>query len=308
MDKVLVSICCITYNHADFIRDCIEGFLMQKTNFKFEIIINDDCSTDGTTEILKEYAERYPDIVIPVFHEENQFSIGVRGMFVRFVYPRAEGKYIAVCEGDDYWTDPLKLQRQVDLLEDNSKLSGCFHSCIINYVNTNERKHISYNLKKCIDFKTYLDKKYFITMSSLVFRKDVLNLMPPYATELFAGDFVLKYLILVSGNLGYINNPMSVYRKGVRASWSKRKITEATVNKEYFDNLRVLFYIDELTSFKHHAEINRSLNRQYASFLLKSVKFNSFFSNISNLLRFCTVLTFRENARFLMELVKKMRL
>ena len=113
----LVSICSITYNHAPYIRQCLEGFLMQKTSFPFEIIINDDCSTDGTTEIIQEYAEKYPDIIKPIFHDENQYLKGVRGMFATFCYPRAQGKYIALCEGDDYWIDPLKLQKQVDILE-----------------------------------------------------------------------------------------------------------------------------------------------------------------------------------------------
>ena len=118
MEAPLVSIGCITYNHAPYIRQCLEGFLMQKTTFPFEIIINDDCSTDGTTEIVKEYADKYPDLIIPIFHEENQYQKGVRGIYAKFVYPKVRGKYIALCEGDDYWIDPLKLQKQVDFLEE----------------------------------------------------------------------------------------------------------------------------------------------------------------------------------------------
>ena len=104
----LVSICSITYNHAPYIRQCLDGFLMQKTNFKYEIIIHDDASTDGTAEIIKEYAERYPDLITPVFQTENQYSKGLRGFFAKFVFPHAKGKYIALCEGDDYWIDPYK--------------------------------------------------------------------------------------------------------------------------------------------------------------------------------------------------------
>lgn len=123
MDKPLVSICSITYNHAPYIRQCLDGFLMQKTNFPFEIIINDDCSTDGTTEIIKEYAAKYPDLIKPIFHDENQYQKGVRGMFAKFVFPKAQGKYLALCEGDDYWIDPLKLQKQVDILEADPNVS-----------------------------------------------------------------------------------------------------------------------------------------------------------------------------------------
>lgn len=112
MDRpLLVSISCITYNHAPYIRQCLDGFLIQKTDFAFEILIHDDCSTDGTAEIIKEYESQYPDIIRPLYEEENQWLKGRRGSAV-FNFPRAQGKYIAICEGDDYWTDPLKFRNR----------------------------------------------------------------------------------------------------------------------------------------------------------------------------------------------------
>ena len=113
---VMVSICCITYNHAPFIRQCLDGFIMQKTDFAFEVLIHDDASTDGTEEIIREYEARYPEIIKPLYEVENQWIKGRRGSKV-FNFPRAQGKYIALCEGDDYWTDPFKLQKQVDFGE-----------------------------------------------------------------------------------------------------------------------------------------------------------------------------------------------
>ncbi|MBE0471488.1 MAG: glycosyltransferase [Methyloprofundus sp.] len=113
----VVSVCCTTYNHKDYISEAIEGFLIQETDFPFEIIIRDDCSADKTAEIVKQYAEKYPNIIKPIYETENQFSKGVKPMPV--VYKKAVGKYFALCEGDDYWTDPLKLQKQVDFLENN---------------------------------------------------------------------------------------------------------------------------------------------------------------------------------------------
>ena len=126
--SIIVSVSCITYNHAPYIRACLDGFLMQKTSFVFEILIHDDCSTDGTREIIEEYSKKYPDIIFPIFQTENQYSKGVRGMMARFNFPRSRGKYIALCEGDDYWSDPYKLQRQVDFLEANTDFSICFHN------------------------------------------------------------------------------------------------------------------------------------------------------------------------------------
>ena len=123
----LVSIFCITYNHSSYIRQCLDGFLIQKTNFPFEVLIHDDASTDDTAGIIKEYEAKYPDIIKPIYQVENQYS---KGLDINIVYnlPRARGKYIAMCEGDDYWTDPLKLQKQVDFLESHTDYSMCFHS------------------------------------------------------------------------------------------------------------------------------------------------------------------------------------
>ena len=107
----------MTYNHAPFIRQCLDSLLMQKTNFPFEILIHDDASTDGTKEIVEEYALKFPNIIFPFFQKENQYSKGLRGLPSRYNYPRCRGRYIAICEGDDYWTDPTKLARQVEQLD-----------------------------------------------------------------------------------------------------------------------------------------------------------------------------------------------
>lgn len=122
--ELLVSIRCTTYNHAQYIRQCLDGFVMQKTNFRFEAIVHDDASTDGTDKIILEYAEKYPSIIIPVIEEENQYSKG-NGSVTRIVESYMRGKYIAFCEGDDYWTDPYKLQKQVDFLEAHPDYGMC---------------------------------------------------------------------------------------------------------------------------------------------------------------------------------------
>src|SRR5690606_31239098 len=120
---IKVSICCITYNHSPFIRQCLDSFLMQQCDFDFEILIHDDASTYGTASIIQEYNNRYPSIIKPILQVENQYSKGVRGINLIYNFPRAEGKYIAMCEGDDYWEDPLKLQKQVSILDTNKNYS-----------------------------------------------------------------------------------------------------------------------------------------------------------------------------------------
>lgn len=124
--EIIVSICCLIYNHAPYLRECFEGFVMQKTNFPIEILVHDDASTDGSQEIIKEYTAKYPTLFKPIYQKENQYSKGI-GVSVTYQFPRAKGKYIALCEGDDYWTDPYKLQKQVDFLEVNLDYILCCH-------------------------------------------------------------------------------------------------------------------------------------------------------------------------------------
>lgn len=126
-DLPLVSVSCMTYNHAPYIRQCLDPILGQQTNFLFEIVIHDDASMDGTKEIIEEYVARYPGIIFPMFQEENQYSKGIRGIPSRFNYPRCRGRYIAICEGDDYWTDPYQLQKQVDFLETHDDYVMTYH-------------------------------------------------------------------------------------------------------------------------------------------------------------------------------------
>ena len=113
---LLLTVCCTSYNQVDYIRQCLEGIVMQRTSFRFEAVIHDDASTDGTQDIIREYAEKYPAIIKPILQQENQFSKH-DGSLRRILITACKGKYTANLEGDDYWTDPLKLQKQVDFLE-----------------------------------------------------------------------------------------------------------------------------------------------------------------------------------------------
>jgi len=126
----LVSIHCLTYNHEKFIEDALEGFLIQKTDFPFEILIHDDASLDRTADIIREYEALYPKLIKPVYQTENQFS-KKDGTIGRIQKGRVKGKYIAQCEGDDYWADPDKLQKQVDFLEANPDYVTCYHNAKI---------------------------------------------------------------------------------------------------------------------------------------------------------------------------------
>lgn len=125
----LVSICCTAYNHEAYIRQCLDGLLMQQCDFDFEVLVHDDASTDATAAIIREYEARYPERIRARYQSENQYSKGAQ-ISQEFQYPQARGKYLAICEGDDYWTDPLKLQRQVDFLESHPDYGMCYTQCL----------------------------------------------------------------------------------------------------------------------------------------------------------------------------------
>ena len=112
MEDIKVSVCCLVYNHEKYLRQCLDSLLMQETNFKYEILIHDDASTDGSADIIREYESKFPDIIKPIYQTENQYSKQVQISWT-YQYPRARGKYLAWCEGDDFWSDKKKLQKQV---------------------------------------------------------------------------------------------------------------------------------------------------------------------------------------------------
>ena len=130
---VKLSVTCMAYNHEKYIRQTLEGFVSQQTDFAFEVLVNDDLSTDGTAAVIREYAEKYPDIIRPFFQEKNLFSQHIDPLDA-VLFPAARGQYLAACEGDDCWIDPTKLQRQVDFLDAHPDYSACVHNSLGEYI------------------------------------------------------------------------------------------------------------------------------------------------------------------------------
>ena len=210
-NPIVVSISCITYNHAPYIRQCLDGFMMQHTNFAFEVLIHDDASTDGTTEIIKEYETRYPDVIKPIYEEENQWVKGRRGSAV-FNFPRARGKYIALCEGDDYWTDPLKLQKQVDFLESNINCSLCFHRVKVMYDNNIDGKDCFAPIEPGICTLDYMLENWVIPTCSVIFLRDIINRIPQNPKFKYS-DNVLFLTCFSVGEVCCVDGVMGVYHR-----------------------------------------------------------------------------------------------
>jgi glycosyltransferase involved in cell wall biosynthesis len=215
LDKdLLVSISCITYNHVSYIRKCLDGFLNQKTNFLFEILIHDDASIDGTIDIIKEYETKFPGIVKPIYQTENQYSKGVKISFT-YQFPRAKGKYVALCEGDDYWIDPYKLQKQVVFLEENPDY-GLVHTnyiivnkdnCLLKKIN---RKWPSGNVLMDIFYGNY-----HISTPTTMFRHSLYEEMKSSLSDnpIFKmGDLPLWLEFSYRSKVKYFHDPMVAYR------------------------------------------------------------------------------------------------
>ena len=180
----LVSINCITYNHEAYIRKALEGFLMQKTDFKFEVLIHDDASTDQTANIIRKYEKKYPEIIKPIYQKENQYSKNI-SISKHFQYPRARGKFIAMCEGDDYWIDPLKLQKQVKFLENNPDFSMSCHNAIVLWENKQKRPELFSPdiLQSILGIKDIL-KGWFIPTASIIFRTEITQQLPNWQNKI----------------------------------------------------------------------------------------------------------------------------
>ncbi|HNU17793.1 MAG TPA: glycosyltransferase [Saprospiraceae bacterium] len=248
----LVSTSTNTYNHASFIRDCIEGIIMQKTTFPVRVVIFDDCSTDGTREIVQEYEAKYPHLIIGIYPTENTYCKPNRREALR---PRNEArnvaKYIALCEGDDYWTDPLKLQREVDFLENNSIFGAVAENALIIY---DDRKTALFGRKKSrtLTLKEVLRYRQFAT-ASLVFRNN-LN-YPDVLNQLIMGDTPLMILIQQNAPIYYFNIVSSVYRRGAHG------ITNQHMKPEYRNKIvEYNMLLDKLTNYKYPQIIARRLS------------------------------------------------
>ena len=267
-----VSIVCNTYNHEKYIAQALDSFLAQKTDFPFEVLVHDDASTDGTAAIVRQYADKYTDIIKPILQKENQFSQGVHVTY-EIQVPRVQGKYIAFCEGDDYWTDPEKLQMQYDFMESHPDYSACCHA----YDMVNADGEL---LEHRRDFHGDCD----ITMENLLGNQ---LLLPHFATFFVRGevpktgsvrflgvrsnDMILRIRCALVGKIRYVARIMSAYRRFVAGSWTMRVGFQ---RDQFAANLEQLIpfceKLDEYTEGKYHAVLQEAADsRRFQAALLR---------------------------------------
>jgi len=290
MDEILVSVSCITYNQEKYIVDAIESFLMQKTNFKFEILIHDDASTDGTKGIIKEYEEKYTNLIKPIYQIENQYSQGIK--IHQLNVKRARGKYIAICEGDDFWTDPYKLQKQVDYMESHPECSICVHSALrVSTDKQNLEVHVQPSKRnKIFKVEEAIEGGGGLFATNTILYPSKFCNFPDFYKNAPVGDYPLVIYLAICGDLHYINEFMSAYRVEVEGSWTNREVSNSKGRIEHFDKISVMLdEINKFTEYKYDIIINKTKqNNQFKQILsqssfkeIKSGKWERIYSELS---------------------------
>ncbi len=216
---MMVSIVCNTYNHEKYIASALESFVAQRTDFPFEVLVHDDASTDGTADVIRQYAEKYPQLIKPVYQTENQYSQGV-DYNGRYQLSRAKGKYIALCEGDDYWIDPEKLSKQVAALESHPELDICAHA---GYASRNG-EYVRMIAPAQEDAVFTVEQVIaggggYVVTASLMYRKAMLERKYAFQ-DVIRLDYTLQIRGSLRGGMLYLKDCMSVYRLATESSWT----------------------------------------------------------------------------------------
>lgn len=272
----LVSIICNTYNHVNYIRQCLDGFLMQETNFPIEILVHDDASTDGTADIVREYEDKYPGLIKPIYQAENQYSKGVK-VSLKYQYSRANGKYIALCEGDDYWTDPLKLQKQVDFLESNPEYSmACSDATIL--TNNGELEWCRYIIDTDVSVNDIIvNGGLFIQTASYLYRRAIMDKYPDCCINCHVGDYPLIIFSALSGKVRWFAEKQVVYRFSMGNSWTATN-TKATIRHRmhgWRSEVNMLIGLDLYSNLIYHV----SFNKRQAVYLYSILRDNQDYLN-----------------------------
>lgn len=261
---IKVSVTILTYNQKEFIGKAIESALSQKTNFDVEILVGDDCSTDGAQETILAYQEKYPDKVKAVLHSKN---LGQNGLFNTIeTLKLAKGTYIAPMDGDDYWTDDQKLQRQVDFMEAHPDFSACFHNALITYEDgTPSHELNSPDQKEVITAADLVgeDEIWFMATSAVMFKNGIMH-YPDWFLKSSSGD-IPRYVILAKhGPIGYVPGVMSVYRKNRGGASFKDHYRDS---RFLYNRIAMYEGIDKELDYRHHDLLRLNIARYYRMLL-----------------------------------------
>ena len=274
-EQPLVSVCCTTYNHAPYIGQAIESFLAQEVDFPIEILVRDDCSTDGTSDIILDLAARYPHRIRAFIEPENTFSKG-RKPFPE-LFPLARGKYLALCEGDDLWRDRRKLARQVAVFERDPRVTFCFHSALMVDVLDGKEQLLNNHFPQdsYVNLEALILDAAYVPTASMMFRNEHVEELIASYRKAPVGDYFIQMYMAALGKAYYINRPMALYRRHTRTSWTSgfRSIDEQVSHRR-----RMLPAIDAFYPYIRHrpeARLLADVYIRYATLALLPLKARS---------------------------------
>jgi len=269
-----VSVCVPAYNHEKYIAQMLDGALMQQTTFPFEIVIGDDASTDRTQEIIRDYMDKYPGRIRAFLHEENQGPKEPREFAGRnnvlALLKACKGEYVAMCEGDDYWTDTLKLQKQVDFLDANPDFSICHHNVEVIYEDGSPSHFFNNPDQKLVStIEDILEDKWFMATASWLYRNHFLNNdFADWHAKAAAGDWAVVIQLAAHGKIGYLPETMGIYRKhsaGLSNVHAQTNIRFWKNRKEMFEN------VNKWLAFRYDKTIQETVSK-YSTYLSHAEK------------------------------------
>ena len=261
-EDILITIVCVTYNHHEYIRDALDSYLCQQLDFKFEIVVHDDASTDGTGEILSEYEKKYPDKIKVLYESENQYR-NVDN-FVKCIQekmiPFIRGKYVLISEGDDYWVDDTKLQRQVEYLEQNADCMMVTHNAVtLNMRSTKVDILTKYYEDRDLTPEEIINHPQgYLATASMVMRRECFELKD-FFNEAGIGDYTIQLFCLTKGKIHYIDRIMSVYRFGHSGSWQESQDQDSFLR--FYGYLKMIRFLDKYNRYTNYI-YNRCLIKE----------------------------------------------
>lgn len=266
--EIMVSVLTTAYNHKPFIAQTIESIITQKTDFSFELIIHDDASTDGTADVIREYAEKYPNIIRPIYQTENQYSKGVD--VYSFMDSFIRGKYIAMCEGDDYWCNEYKLQKQVEYMEAHPECSYCFCNSYNVDLESNiiGRQTLSEKSRVFASEEIIAAPEIFLATAGTLYKAaDYMN-FPEELSHGLLTDVTMRNYLMTCGNAYCISDRMVCYRVMTPGSWSDQYVEKLKHPDEEFIQLNRIYIqdyldFDKYTQGRFHEELQGKLNERY---------------------------------------------
>ncbi|WP_316802141.1 glycosyltransferase family 2 protein [Pedobacter nototheniae] len=259
IETPLISVVMITYGHENYIEEAIKGVFNQQTNFDVELIIANDCSPDNTDAIITEIIKEAP-ANIKVNYISHRVNIGMMSNSMD-AFSLARGKYIAFCEGDDYWTNSLKLQKQIDFLEKNEDFSLSCHNALTIYEDVTKKSHPFNKLKKSLELEpTHIVNDWVVPTASMVFRMNIIRNLPVWFTDIYSGDYTLALLNMNKGRIHFDEEIMSVYRVVFNGT-SASSIYKNEMVFVYHQHIKLLTLFNEYSNFKFEKIISKKAKK-----------------------------------------------